>query len=159
MTGSERICNHDADVVAHKISPVDAESIHDTRDITGLRLFIVSAFRLGRQTKSTKIRHYDRVILHQRGRKWPPHISRVAETMQHDDSWALPSNPNVDGDVAANIDIARVKLAGKRKYSVCLLEVTHVSLLLLIVMNSHAFAAPSAPAASVAIHYCVSQAC
>ena len=51
----ERIADHVADVVRDQRGAIDLQSVHDARDVAGLRLLVIAARRMRRQTDAAQI--------------------------------------------------------------------------------------------------------
>jgi hypothetical protein len=96
VLGSEGVADHVADVVSHEIDFVDLELVEDKRDVGALRFLIIAGTRMRREPHSAQIRHHDGVIAHELRRERGPHVSGVAEAVQHDDARASAANPDMN---------------------------------------------------------------
>src|ERR1700730_9687955 len=79
-----------------KIGLLDLEFVKNTRDIVALRFLVIAIFGVRREAHPPQVRSDDRVIVHQRRCQGSPHVSRVAEAVQHNDGWPFTANPDVN---------------------------------------------------------------
>jgi hypothetical protein len=77
----QRVTDHIADVVGHKIGLLYPEGIHNAGDINGLIFLGVAAIRVRGQPHAAQVRHDDGVIPDQLCRQRRPHVAGIPEAV------------------------------------------------------------------------------
>ncbi len=92
----KRIADHVADIVGDEIGLRELQLVENARDVAGFRLLVVSALGVRRETHAAQVGHHDGVVVPERCRQRPPHVTGVAKAVQHHDRRPLAANANMD---------------------------------------------------------------
>ena len=93
--GSEGIADHVADIMRDESRLLDFQLIENARDVDTLVLLRVAGVRMRRKAHAAQIGDHDGVIPDEHGGERRPHVSGVAEAVQHKDRRAVSSDADI----------------------------------------------------------------
>ena len=112
VLGGKRIADHVADVVRDEVGFLDLQRVHHGGDVASLRLLVVAAFGMRRETHAAEIGNDHRMIASERRRDRRPHVAGVAKAVQKDDGGPVAAGAEVDRR-AVRRDVLQAKVCRK----------------------------------------------